>query len=281
MAEPIGWTFNPLVAIGIFLALMFFGYFFGLFEGRGQGYKKRQKEEKDEKKDQPLPPASPPAPSNETPILDVSVGPDGQLRLKLDGERRNTSALGADDRKRLIAVLTQIRPWLEAPKPAAPASPASAPPRPASPQQGVSSPQGVPSPMKAALPPQGTPPKKSGTPSLLDRMAQVAGTVPPPKPAPQPAPAAKPAAPEPDDDEDKPVGEQSIVMQIDSILQARLAGTALDDKGIRLQESPQGGVLVRVGMEKFEGVDGVTDPEIKAIIRAAITEWENKYTPGF
>jgi len=34
-------------------------------------------------------------------------------------------------------------------------------------------------------------------------------------------------------------------------------------------------------MEKFEGVDEVTDPEIKAIIRAAITEWENKYTPGF
>lgn len=276
MAEPIGWTFNPLVAIGIFLAFMFFGYFFGLFEGRGQGYKKRQKEEKDEKKDQPLPPASPPAPSNEMPILDVSMGPDGQLRLKLDGERRNTSALDVNDRKRLIAVLTQIRPWLEAPKPAAPASPASSPPRPAMPPQGVSSPQGT-------LPSQGTPPQKSGTPSLSDRMAQVAGTVPPPKPkiAPQPAPAAKPAAPEPDDDDDKPVGEQSIVMQIDSILQARLAGTALDDKGIRLQESPQGGVLVRVGMEKFEGVDEVTDPEIKAVIRAAITEWENKFTPGF
>jgi len=270
MAEPIGWTFNPLVAIGIFLAFMFFGYFFGLFEGRGQGYKKRQKEEKEENKGQPIPsaPVSPPEPSDETPILNVSMGQAGDLRLKLDGEQRNTSALDNNDRKRLIAILTQIRPWLEAPKPAATASPASPPPRPAQ------SPQATPPPKSAS---------HSGPPSLSDRMAQVSGTVPPPKPspAPQPTPAAKPAAPASDDDDDKPTGAQSIVMQIDSILQARLAGTALDDRGIRLQESPQGGVLVLVGMEKFEGVDEVTDPEIKAIIRAAITEWENKYTPGF
>jgi len=246
MAEPVGWTFNPLVAIGIFLAFMFFGYFFGLFEGRGQGYKKRQKEEKEEKQSQPVPlaPTSPPEPSDGTPILNVSMGPDNQLRLKLDGERRDTSALDNEDRKRLIAILTQIRPWLEAPKPFAPASPASNPPRPvsspkgASPSLGVSSPQG-------ATPPQETPPQKSGIPSLSERIAQVAGTVPPPKPKPapdsaknagQPAPAAKPATPAPDDDDNKPVGEQSIVMQIDSILQARLNGTALEGKGIRLQE---------------------------------------------
>jgi len=278
-AETVGWTFNPLVAIGLFLAFMFFGYFFGLFEGRGQGYKKRQKEEKEETKPQPAPssiPESPSVPSDETPILDVSLGMDGNLRLKLDGERRNTSALDSEDRKRLIAVLTQIRPWLEAPKPAASASPASTPPRPVASQKGAQPPQGTST-------PKVTPPSKSSTPSLSDRMAQVAGMVPPPKPKPatQSTPAAKPATPTPEEENDKPIGTQSIVMQIDSILQARLTGTALDDRGIRLQESSQGGVLVWVGIEKFEGVDEVTDPEIKAVIRAAITEWENKYTPGF
>ena len=52
------------------------------------------------------------------------------------------------------------------------------------------------------------------------------------------------------------------------------------EKGIRLQESPEGGVLVWVGFNKYEGVENVPDDQIKAVIRAAITEWENKYTPG-
>jgi hypothetical protein len=39
-------------------------------------------------------------------------------------------------------------------------------------------------------------------------------------------------------------------------------------------------VIVNVGLQKFNGIDEVTDPEIKAVLRAAITEWENKYTPG-
>jgi hypothetical protein len=70
------------------------------------------------------------------------------------------------------------------------------------------------------------------------------------------------------------------VEQVDAILQAQMVGTPLFEKGIRLQESPEGGVLVWVGINKFEGVDGVPDDDIKAAIRAAIAVWENKYTPG-
>ena len=69
-------------------------------------------------------------------------------------------------------------------------------------------------------------------------------------------------------------------MQIDHILQSRLVGTPLEDKGIRLMESIQGGVQVWVGMNKFESIDDVPDNEIQQAIRAAIAEWENKYTPG-
>jgi hypothetical protein len=80
--------------------------------------------------------------------------------------------------------------------------------------------------------------------------------------------------------EEKPVATLSIVEQIDEILQARLAGSPLAGRGIRLMQSPEGGAIVWVGLQKFAGVDEVTDPEVQAVIRAATAEWEKKYTPG-
>ena len=253
----VGWTLNPLVAIGIGIAVLFFGYFFGLFEGRGQGYKKRQKEDAEDKINrpsfEPLPPANPPAASDEIPVLDVSMASDGELRLKMDGQRMDASNLGAEERKRLIAILTQIRPWLEAPKPTRPPTQA----QPASSPQGASPSQRAPS-----LKPMATP-----SPSY--------------KPAPAPSAGARPATPgSKEDAEETAQAPQSIVTQIDSVLQERLIGTPLADKGIRLQESPEGGVLVWVGISKYESIDNVPDPEIIATIRAAISEWEDKYTPG-
>ena len=35
-----------------------------------------------------------------------------------------------------------------------------------------------------------------------------------------------------------------------------------------------------VGLTKYNGVGEVPDPQVQAMIRAAIAEWENKYTPG-
>ena len=81
--------------------------------------------------------------------------------------------------------------------------------------------------------------------------------------------------------EDRPSAPaNSIVTQIDTILQERLAGTPLEERGVFLTQSAEGGVIVYVGLTRYNGVDEVPDPEIKAAIRAAITEWENKYTPG-
>ncbi|RPJ23803.1 MAG: hypothetical protein EHM33_19825 [Chloroflexi bacterium] len=94
----------------------------------------------------------------------------------------------------------------------------------------------------------------------------------PQTPAPKPVTIAK---------EDRPVAPaNSIVTQIDTVLQAQLEGTPLGARGIFLTQSPEGGVAVYVGLTRYNGVDEVPDPEIKAAIRAAITEWENKYTPG-
>ena len=239
------WLQNPAFAIGLAIVAMFFGYFFGLFEGRGQGYKKRQAEEteknKTESAPEQLPPAVPPTPSDEVSVLDVSMDSTGKMRMKLEGERIEASTINSDQRKRIVAVLTQIRPFLEASKHSSP-TPSPAQPRPVSPPK--EAPSSRPSPAVA------------------------------PSPSPKPVPSSDKAKDEP------AVAPQSIVEQIDSILQSQMAGTPLMERGVRLQESPEGGVIVWVGMEKFEGVNEVPDEQIQAAIRAAINVWENKYTPG-
>jgi hypothetical protein len=85
-----------------------------------------------------------------------------------------------------------------------------------------------------------------------------------------------PKKPEPE----KNLASLSIVQQIDTVLQARILDTPLATQGVRLQESPEGGVEVYVGLQKFHAVDDVPDEFIKSTIRAAISEWETKYTPG-
>ncbi len=93
---------------------------------------------------------------------------------------------------------------------------------------------------------------------------------------PTPAPVTPPALAIKDD---KPAAPLSMVAQIDEILQTKLATTTYAGRGIRLQESPEGGVTVLVGIHKYAGVGEVPDAEIQAIIRLAIAEWEKKYTP--
>jgi hypothetical protein len=67
----------------------------------------------------------------------------------------------------------------------------------------------------------------------------------------------------------------SMVAQIEDILQEMIAGTSLAVRDIHLEEDPRRGVIVRVGSELFEGIDSVSDPEVKAAIREAVVAWEN------
>lgn len=253
-----------LALIGIAMATMFFGYGFGLFEGRSQGYKKRQKEEPKEKEVQP-----PPKPETVTETVTVTVDDPGLLRVKneggsytldLDGTRVDPSALPPEQRKRLIEILNIMRPWLEG--------------RPA------------PAPMPAPSMTTSAPPA-----ALLDRIqsrpvadARQGTPVHPASPAPAASP--QPSVPTPEKPatiakEDRPAAPAgSMVNQIDSILQARLVGTPLEERGVFLAQSPEGGVNVYVGLTRYNGIDDVPDPEIKSAIRAAIAEWENKFTPG-
>jgi hypothetical protein len=74
----------------------------------------------------------------------------------------------------------------------------------------------------------------------------------------------------------KPAKPLSIVEQVDEILQEIVAGTPLATRMIRLVEDPKSGVVVWVGLEHYNGVDTVPDPDIKAILRKAGAEWERR-----
>ncbi len=234
------------------IAGLLFVYIFGLFEGRNQGRKRRIAEEQEEKKQQPAP--QPAAVKVDDPGLLRIKNESGGLTLDLDGARVDTSALTSDQRKRLIEILNAIRPWLEGKS-----KPVPAPSTPAAPS--IESRLGA-----LDAPPQGKP---------------VSVKSPAPKQTPQVSkPVSTPVAGSKTRQDEKPAAPTSIVGQINEILQARIEGTKLESMGVSLMESATGGVNVYVGMDKYEGVDAVPDEEIKAAIRAAIAEWENKYTPG-
>lgn len=91
-----------------------------------------------------------------------------------------------------------------------------------------------------------------------------------PGPVAQAASAAATAAPV----EVKKAG--SIVQQINEVLQENLRASGMTGRGISLVEDLQHGVIVYVGLQRFPGIDSVTDPEIRALIKSAVAEWERR-----
>ena len=96
----------------------------------------------------------------------------------------------------------------------------------------------------------------------------------------QTPPVVPPVPPEkkkgkPSDQDAKPAPVlKTIIQQIDDVLQIKLETSVFKDRGIQLMEGPGGIVMVKDGLKKYEGVDSVPDPEIKTLIRQAVTEWE-------
>jgi hypothetical protein len=68
----------------------------------------------------------------------------------------------------------------------------------------------------------------------------------------------------------------SIAVQIDEILQEKLAGTELVGRGIKLLELPGRGLVFIVGLNRYEDVEAVPDPEIRGLIRESVAEWERR-----
>lgn len=68
----------------------------------------------------------------------------------------------------------------------------------------------------------------------------------------------------------------SIAAQIDHILQLKLEEANLHKRGIRLMELPNRGMVFMIGLEQYEFIDEIPDPEVQDIIRQAVAEWEEK-----
>jgi hypothetical protein len=68
--------------------------------------------------------------------------------------------------------------------------------------------------------------------------------------------------------------DQSIVGQIDQILQTKLEETDLEDRGIRLVEGPDQGMVIEVGLQKYTEIDAVPDEQVRQLIRQSVADWE-------
>ena len=65
-------------------------------------------------------------------------------------------------------------------------------------------------------------------------------------------------------------------MQINDILQTRIAGTPFEARAIAVNDAPDHGVVVTVDGEKYQGVKDVPDEAVRNLIRSAVMEWEKQ-----
>jgi hypothetical protein len=182
-------------------------------------------------------------------FLDLAL----KWHIELDGMRVEPNAMTPEQRTRLVNTVVQIRPWIDT-KPVA--APTDAPvsvvpaPRPVAPVQ--TTPDLPPLKIAAANAPTTPPPQRvdflRGVRSLLQNEVKKTEIAVP----------------------------LSIVAMIDEVLQKKLAGTPLAEKGVRLEEGSIGEVIVFIGKTRYSGIDAVPDEEIKVLIKAAVAEWEKK-----
>jgi hypothetical protein len=72
----------------------------------------------------------------------------------------------------------------------------------------------------------------------------------------------------------------SMVAQVDSILQEKLEAANMKKWAVRLTESPSKGMIVMVGMDRYEAIDDVPYERVRSIIRASVAEWERRTEAG-
>jgi uncharacterized protein YneF (UPF0154 family) len=98
----------------------------------------------------------------------------------------------------------------------------------------------------------------------------------PPKPTLQPSATAEEAhlILEDEDEVDSETKMLSVIDEVNDILQKKLTGSPLAGKGIHLMENHNKEIRFWVGLNSYDDVDEIPDPEIRQIIDAAVKEWE-------
>jgi hypothetical protein len=189
--------------------------------------------------------ASAPQPEKKA-ALRIAQSESGGWVVEIDGVPTRPDTISTEQRSRLIGVLTQARPLVEARPPS-------------------SKPTGPLANSKPAAPAPATPPP-AVTPSLPS-----ADAFPPPPPRINPLRGIRNMLTNEVKKEAAP--SLSIIGMIDEILQQKLQTSPLAGKRIKMEEGPMGEVLVHVGAVRYSGIDSVPDPAIQAIIQEAIAEF--------
>ncbi|MCX8063265.1 MAG: hypothetical protein N3D16_11850 [Anaerolineales bacterium] len=191
----------------------------------------------------------------------ISFYSDHQFRnivIQIEGKTVASPHLLQENERRQLLLLDQtLRKWLNL-QPASAEKLAQATPKPDS-----TTPEATPAqepllfsdiPGKAISPPSVEPPAKRGVADWLAQALQPKSSVSEPT--------------------------RSIAMQVDEILQRKLQETGWSGRGIRLMELPNKGMVVLIGLDQYATVDDVPDAEIRALIRASVSEWETKMLGG-
>jgi hypothetical protein len=80
-----------------------------------------------------------------------------------------------------------------------------------------------------------------------------------------------------DDDDDEDVEEVkmlSVVEEVNDILQKKLIGSPMAGKGIHMMENHNNEIRFWVGLNSFDDVEEIPDPEVRRIIDESVKEWE-------
>lgn len=83
--------------------------------------------------------------------------------------------------------------------------------------------------------------------------------------------------PEVEDENEEEIEEVkmlSVVDEVNDILQKKLIGSPLAGKGIHLMENHNNEIRFWVGLNSYDDVEEIPDPEVRRIIDESVKEWE-------
>ncbi|NUM45658.1 MAG: hypothetical protein HUU38_13220 [Anaerolineales bacterium] len=231
------------------------------------------------------PPPPPPQPVRNTPKDSVEVlslwrnERTTKMVVMLETKPVSPSHLTQDQKTKISQILSSLHTMIGDPAPVAAPAPEVTPPQLETPAEPVSSIAFLPDDThtEATSSALGDPSPDAGTSPAPDQPQKVyfADTLPEPVTIGQ-ALLSNPFKITPPSSVQKSTSApKTIIQQIDEIFQAKLVGTAFEDEKIELKESANG-MTILIGAYKYEGVDAVPDPAIRALIKESAREWNEK-----
>ena len=86
--------------------------------------------------------------------------------------------------------------------------------------------------------------------------------------------APVPPEPEPEEEGEPKVKMLSVIDEVNEILQKKLHGSPLAGKGIHLMENHNKEIRFWVGLNSYNDVEEIPDPDVRQIIDESVREWE-------